>query len=62
MLRLIIAIAEFVIDPLNILIFLFLWVGVALVETGAPKDVYFLLINLMALPAVLGYFIGRRRK
>jgi hypothetical protein len=62
MLKLIDAISEFVADPMNMLIFLFLWVGVALIASNAPLDVAAVVLNLMALPAVLGYFIGRKRK
>jgi hypothetical protein len=59
--RLILWAAEFVTDPLNILIFLFLWVGVALLETAAPLDVKAMIVLLMAGPAGLGYMIGRRK-
>jgi hypothetical protein len=53
--------AEFVTDPLNILIFLFLWVGVALVRTDGKLETKALVLALMAVPAVLGYMIGRRK-
>lgn len=54
-------IAEFVSDPLNILIFLFLWVGVALLGTDSSLETKALLLMLMGIPAALGYMIGRRK-
>jgi hypothetical protein len=60
--RVFLTMCEFCADPLNILIFLFLWVGVALMEAHAPKDIWLLLAELMGAPAILGYLIGRRRK
>jgi hypothetical protein len=59
--RLIHSLAEFVTDPLNMLIFLFLWVGVALVETDSTLEIKALFLMLMGIPAVLGYMIGRRK-
>jgi hypothetical protein len=57
------AVAEFVADPVNILIFLFLWVGIALFSTAeSTMEVKVVFLTLMALPAVLGYAIGRSRK
>lgn len=59
--RLILWLAEFVTDPLNILIFLFLWVGVALVGTDAGLTISVEILSMMAVPAALGYMIGRRK-
>jgi hypothetical protein len=58
--RLIHWLAEFVTDPMNLLIFLFLWVGVALFGTDSTLETKLLLLMLMAIPAALGYMIGRR--
>jgi hypothetical protein len=54
-------IAGFVSDPLNVLIFLFLWVGVALVQTTGTLETKSLIVLLMAIPAFLGYKIGRKQ-
>lgn len=54
-------IAAFISDPLNALIFLFLWVGVALVGTSGYWDTKLLIVLLMAIPAFLGYKIGRKK-
>jgi hypothetical protein len=54
-------VAAFVSDPLNVLIFFFLWVGVALVGTDGYWDTKGLIVALMAIPAFLGYKIGRRK-
>lgn len=61
MIRLIMFLAEFVSNPLNVLIFIFLWVGVALVGTPGYWDTKFLIVLLMGIPAFLGYRIGRRK-
>lgn len=54
-------IAAFVFDPLNVLIFLFLWVGAALVGTSGYWDTKLLIVLLMAVPALLGYEIGLKK-
>jgi hypothetical protein len=59
--RVITWLAEFVTEPLNLLIFLFLWVGVALVQTDGTLETKALVLMLMGIPAALGYMIGRRK-
>lgn len=51
----------FVFNPANVLAFLFLWVGIALVGTDAPLKTSFERLSLMAIPAWLGYQIRRNR-
>jgi hypothetical protein len=61
MINLIERVAEFVTNPVNVLIFLFLWVGVALVGTAAPWGISLEILSLMGVPAMLGFLIGRKK-
>lgn len=53
---------KLIFNPVNLLIFSFIWVGVALIAAHAPFEVALVILNLMGLPAFLGYQIGRGRK
>jgi hypothetical protein len=50
---------NFATSPVNGLIFYFLFIGVALVETSPPIDVWLSMFLLMGGPAWMGYRIGR---
>lgn len=55
-------IAEFVTNPITWLALLFLVVDVLLMQTPGPIKIKLTFLALMAIPAMLGYMIGRRRR
>ena len=59
--RLIHWLAEFVTNPMNILVVFLIWVGIPIITSGEPLDIKALMFALMMIPATLGYMIGRRK-
>lgn len=60
MTRLFLWLARQVTDPINLLAFYFIWIGIPLIESDETICTRVMIFGLIATPAALGFAIGRR--